>query len=441
MTDHSQFSRPLAVPAGRLSRMGRMGSLTAGVAGRMAVDGLRQWAQGDRPAARDLLLTPTNMRRIADELARMRGAAMKLGQLVSMDTGDVLPPELSEIFARLRADADFMPPKQLRDVLDAEWGAGWRKRFAQFDVRPIAAASIGQVHRAKLPDGTDLAIKVQYPGIARSIDSDVANIGRLIRMSGLLPDGFELGPYLDEARAQLKEEADYLREGAFMKRFGEVLAGDDRFVVPTFEEELTTPDVLAMSFERGQPIDELAEADQATRNEVITNLFDLVIRELFEFKVMQTDPNFANYRYRPETKQIVLLDFGASRDIEPELSAGYRRLVEADLSGDWAAIDEAARAINLYSGDLTANQEDALKEIFLASIEPLQKDEEYDFAASEVTMRMRDGGIKLREDPFQHTPNPIALFLHRKIGGMYLLATRLGAKVNVRALLRQHGFA
>ncbi|NKX42483.1 AarF/ABC1/UbiB kinase family protein, partial [Rhodobacteraceae bacterium R_SAG2] len=104
----------------------------------------------------------------------MRGAAMKLGQLLSMDAGDILPQEFAVILSRLRAEADFMPPRQLKQVLDQNWGEGWQKQFRRFDVRPIAAASIGQVHRAILPDGRDVAVKVQYPGIAQSIDSDLS---------------------------------------------------------------------------------------------------------------------------------------------------------------------------------------------------------------------------------------------------------------------------
>ena len=171
-----------------------MGTMAAGVAGNMALNGLAQLGRGERPTARDLLMTPRNIQRVADELAKMRGAAMKVGQLLSMDTGDVLPPELADIMARLRADADFMPPRQLKQVLNAELGESWLKRFAGFDVHPIAAASIGQVHRANLKDGQELAIKVQYPGIARSIDSDVANVGRLIKLAGVMPPGFDLTP-------------------------------------------------------------------------------------------------------------------------------------------------------------------------------------------------------------------------------------------------------
>ena len=131
-----------AVPGGRLSRLARLGSLATGVAGGMLAEGARQLAAGKRPKVSELVLTPANARRVADQLAQLRGAAMKMGQLLSMDAGELLPRELTDILARLRADADHMPPGQLNTVLGQAWGRDWRRQFAEFGQRPIAAASI-----------------------------------------------------------------------------------------------------------------------------------------------------------------------------------------------------------------------------------------------------------------------------------------------------------
>ncbi len=177
-----------SVPTGRAARLLRFGGMAAGIVGSVAAEGLRALASGKRPDIAQLLLTPTNTLRLTDGLSHLRGAALKLGQMLSMDTGVVLPGELTAILGRMRDDARHMPPNQLQSALNAEWGTGWNGRFARFDVRPFAAASIGQVHRAVTPDGRDLAIKVQYPGVRASIDSDVDNMAALMRMGeGLRP--------------------------------------------------------------------------------------------------------------------------------------------------------------------------------------------------------------------------------------------------------------
>jgi predicted unusual protein kinase regulating ubiquinone biosynthesis (AarF/ABC1/UbiB family) len=435
MTDRTTDPRGLAVPSGRLSRLARLGGMAGGVAGNMAYHGARTAISGQRPDFRGLLLTPGNAKRVADELARMRGAAMKMGQLLSMESGDLLPPELADVLARLRQDADFMPPKQLRGVLDAAWGPGFQSRFANFNVRPIAAASIGQVHRARLPDGTELAIKVQYPGVRRSIDSDVDNVGTLIRMTGLLPQGLDIAPYLAEAKRQLHEEADYRREAEYLQRFGEALAGDTDFNLPVLHDPLTTDTVLAMTYLPGQPVESLIDAAQQDRDRVAALLIRLVLRELFDFGLMQTDPNFANYRYDPETGRIILLDFGAARDINPTTADRLRAILRAGLFGDNARIDSALRDAGFIDDRTAPHHADLLRDMARTALEPLRTGGLFDFADTGFVNRMRRMGQALGEDrSFATIPPMDVLFVQRKVAGMYLLAARLRARVPVADL-------
>jgi len=228
--------------------------MAGGVAGGMLAEGTRQLRAGKRPKARDMLLTPANARRVADQLATMRGAAMKVGQILSMDTGDFLPRELADILARLRSDARYMPPGQLDQVMSEAYGDNWESQFYGFEHKPLAAASIGQVHRTLSPDGREIVLKVQYPGVAGSIDADVDNIASLLKISGLLPSEFDIAPLLDDAKAQLQDEADYNKEAEFLAAFGGLLAGDERFLVPEVLPELTCKTVLAMTYVSGQPI-------------------------------------------------------------------------------------------------------------------------------------------------------------------------------------------
>ncbi|MFZ5962314.1 ABC1 kinase family protein [Thalassococcus sp. BH17M4-6] len=435
MTD-SDPPREFRVPAGRLPRLGRFGAMTTGILGSAAVHGTRQLASGQRPDWRGLLLTPANATRLTAQLSQMRGAAMKMGQLLSMEAGEFLPPELAQILARLRDDAHVMPGPQLKKVLTDNWGADFLTRFARFDVRPIAAASIGQVHRARTRDGRDLAIKVQYPGVRRAIDSDLANVASLLRMSGLLPKGLDLAPFLAEARAQLHEEADYQREGRYLARFHEVLAGDARFAVPRLHADLTTRDILAMDFLPGTPVEALESADQATRDRVTTHLLELVLAELFDLRLMQTDPNFANYRYQADTGRIVLLDFGATRDIPPESAVKFRRLLHAALSRDRDRLRTAAHDIG-YLSDATAPHHAALLlEMMEVAFAPLSSEGAFDFGTATQIADLQAMGLQFATDrSFADVPPPETLFLHRKIGGLYLLAARLRARVDMPALL------
>ncbi|MEM1362899.1 MAG: AarF/ABC1/UbiB kinase family protein [Pseudomonadota bacterium] len=430
-------SKPLAVPAGRLNRFARLGSMTAGIAGNVAVQALGEVSRGARPNLRSLLITPSNINRVADQLARMRGAAMKVGQLISMDTGDVLPPELSDIMARLRDQAHFMPPKQLRKVLDRNWGTGWLKDFKRFDVRPIAAASIGQVHHAQLKDGRDVAIKVQYPGIARSIDSDVTNVGALAKISGLVPEGLDLAPYMAEARKQLHEETDYEREGAHLRHFASLLEGAEAFSVPEYYEDWSTTEVLTMTYLAGQPIETATEATQDERNRIMAELVSLMLRELFEFGVTQSDPNFANYRYDTTSGKIILLDFGATRVLDPQLVEEYRLLFLAGLDGDIEAMRAAAHGMGLIEGD--GAFDDRIVAMIRTVFEATLSDPQFNFADPRLSREMNQQGLVLAEAGYVPPTLPMdVLYLQRKLGGMFLLASRLGAVLPVREILAKH---
>lgn len=428
-----------AVPGSRLSRLMRFGSLASGVVGGMLAEGARQLAQGKRPAFSDLLLTPGNAQRVAEQLSQLRGAAMKVGQLLSMDAGDLLPSELSDILSRLRSDAHPMPMSQLVKVLDESWGKGWEGRFERFSFTPFAAASIGQVHAAQGKDGQRLAIKVQYPGVRESISSDVDNVATLLRMSGLLPHGMDVAPLLQEAKLQLQNEADYLKEGMHLRRFHQLLADSPDFLVPRQYAEFSTPNILVMSFAEGDPLETLEHAPQAERDRIITLLFGLLLREVFEFQCVQTDPNFANYRYQPETGQLVLLDFGATRLYSRNSTEAFRKLLVAGLHEDRAAIAEAALAVGYFQPETLPRHRLLLTDLICQACEPLRHQGDYDFAMSDLAGRLRDAGWQLGADrDFWHTPPVDVLFLHRKVGGLYMLAAKLKARVNVRCLFEPY---
>lgn len=425
-----------AVPKGRLARLGAFGRLAGGVAGGVFAEGARRFASGERPRMSELLLTPANVTRVADQLANLRGAAMKLGQMISLDAGDMLPPELSEIMGRLRERARPMPPAQLQQVLATQWGDGWRTRFAHFEASPMAAASIGQVHRATTLDGRRLAIKVQFPGVRESIDADVDNVATLLRVSGLLPRGLDVAPLLAEAKRQLREETDYLREGGQMALFGRLLADSGDFVVPVLDRELTTDRVLAMSFVEGRPIEDLADSPQDMRDAAMRSLIALVLRELFEFGVMQTDPNFANYRFQPDTGRLVLLDFGAARGIAAGTVDAYRRLLRAGLAGERDALRAAALDAGILGTAAVDRHGAGIDAMLDVIVGEMNRPGPFDFGDRGFVAALRDQGIAIASDQSSwHLPPADMLFAQRKISGTALLAARLKARVDVRALV------
>ena len=428
-----------AVPSGRLARFGQFGRLAGGVAGGMIAEGARRLADGERPRMRDMLLTPGNVGRLADRLSHLRGAAMKLGQMISMDAGDMLPPELAEIMARLRQNAHRMPPQQLQQVLAAQWGKDWRTRFARFNATPVAAASIGQVHRATTRDGRDLAIKVQYPGVRASIDADVDNVAALLRISGLLPKALDIAPLLAAAKEQLREEADYVREGEQLALFGRLLADAPDYVVPVLDAEFTTGEVLAMSFVEGSLIEGLVDAPQEERDRAMRALIALLLRELFEFGTMQTDPNFANYRYQPRTGRLVLLDFGAARPVAATTARTYLSLLRAALDGDRDAARDAALAAGFVGAGAITHHRERIDRMIDIVIDELRRPGAFDFGDRGFVSVLRGQGMDIAADQAAwHIPPADILFVQRKISGTALLAARLKARIDVRAMVEPY---
>jgi len=412
--------------------------MASGVAGGMLAEGTRQLRAGKRPNARDMLMTPANARRVAEQLSTMRGAAMKVGQILSMDNGDFLPRELADILSRLRSDAKYMPPQQLHKAMTEAYGEGWEALFYGFENKPLAAASIGQVHKTLSPDGRAIVLKVQYPGVAASIDSDVDNIATLLRMSGLLPAELDIQPLLDDAKVQLKDEADYHKEAKFLQAFGDLLGEDERFVLPEVLPELTHRNVLAMTYVSGKPIDTVIDLPQAERDRVMSNLIDLMFMEMFELRMVQTDPNFANYQYRRKTGEIVLLDFGATRHFKAAFVNNYKKLARAAIAQDLDKVAAAAERLGYAMGEAGGEYRELVLELFMLALEPLRHDVSYDFARSDMARKMSELGQDVTNyKDFWQAPPTDAVYFHRKLGGMFMLASRLKARVNVYQLMQR----
>lgn len=433
------MARQSKITSSRRGRLMQYGRLAGGIAAGAIGEGVKRLARGERPVMAEVILTPANARRLGNRLAEMRGAVMKVGQLLSMEAGDFIPRELTEILAHLREDAHRMPLTQVNAILKREWGEAWDRRFERFSFTPMAAASIGQVHEAHLKDGRHLAIKLQYPGVRESIDSDVDNVIKLLRMTRLVPQGINIELVLEEAKQQLHKEADYHHEAGHLRDYAELIAGDSRFTLPTVLEDMSTTDVLTMSYLPGTPIEAVANADRATRDAVATALVDLTLGELFHWGRVQTDPNFANFRYQPDSGRIGLLDFGGVRDYADHWARGFGRLMLAGARQDRDELRAVAVELGYLNEEVPPAVCDAMVDLLVMATEPCRQDGGFDFGTTRLAERLARGVYEFRaEHDFWILPAIDVLFLHRKLGGMYLLCARLRARVDIRGLMEKH---
>lgn len=424
------------VPSGRLSRFAKFGGIASAVAGNMLKGATKQMLSGQLPSLKQNLLNTDNASSITKRLAHMRGAAMKLGQLLSMDAGELLPAEWEPILSRLREKADPMPKAQLLKTLETAWGKDWHLQFSYFSFDPIAAASIGQVHKATLNDGRNLAIKVQYPGVRESIDSDIDNVVSLIQLSGALPKHIDLRPMMAEAKAQLKNEADYTIEAEYLRVYRHNLALSTDFIVPYVVDELSDKNVLSMEFIEGVPITDIAAMGADVIDLVCSKLMRLCYEELFNYKLIQSDPNFANYLYQINSQKIVLLDFGACRDVSAFISEHYIEMANAMQNQDIQAMKNALFALGLLHDKMSQNVINVIIECCLEASECLQSNTGYKLKDEHLIKRIQEISIPIMMDKSAATsPDFDVALVNRKLTGMILLANKLGATLDYKGVL------
>jgi predicted unusual protein kinase regulating ubiquinone biosynthesis (AarF/ABC1/UbiB family) len=424
------------VPSGRITRLAKFGGLASALVGNIVKGTTKQIFSGQRPSLTLSLLNTDNAVSITKRLAHMRGAAMKLGQLLSMDAGELLPAEWELILSRLRQEADPMPKAQLLSTLEASWSKDWHQQFSYFSFAPIAAASIGQVHRATLKDGRQLAIKVQYPGVRESIDSDIDNVMSLIKLTRVLPKHIDLTSLLSEAKAQLKNEADYLQEAKFLNAYRANLSNDPDFIVPYVVSELSDKNILVMEYIEGLPITDISEMSTDTINLVCAQLMRLTYEELFTHRLMQSDPNFANYLFQSDTQKIVLLDFGACRYISQHTSANYLAMADAMQRQNISDMRTALFTLGLIDNTMSTGAMDTILKACFEASDCLQGEHGYNLKKQQLIKRIQEISMPLIADKTA-AASPLfdVALVNRKITGMILLANKLGATLDFKTAL------
>ncbi|KAJ2785314.1 hypothetical protein GGI15_001965 [Coemansia interrupta] len=438
-----------SMPSTRVSRLFHYGSLAVGIGFGALGEATRRWSgmgssspSSSSEGTSSVFLTRSNMDRIVDKLSRMRGAALKLGQMLSIQDSKSMSPEITEVLQRVQNSANYVPISQIDKSLRKEIGQQWREGFSKFSDTPFAAASIGQVHEAELNPQLQaehhiakVAVKVQYPGVADSIDSDLNNMQSLLMMSKLLPRGMYLENTIKVARKELHWECDYKREAEAMVHFGRLLANDPVFVVPRLVPQLSSKMVLTAEFMEGEHMKMAQNLSQEVRDYIGTNIMRLCLQELFEFEFMQTDPNWANFLYSAQTKKIALLDFGASRAFDKSFLDKYLMTLKAAMEGD----REACRHWSTELGFLTGYEADIMTQAHVDSVleigKPFAAGGLYDFGSQTVSDNVRSAiPVMLRH---RLTPPPDETYsLHRKLSGAFLLCIRLRARVPCQDLFK-----
>uniref|UniRef100_A0A4W3I0Y1 Atypical kinase COQ8A, mitochondrial n=1 Tax=Callorhinchus milii TaxID=7868 RepID=A0A4W3I0Y1_CALMI len=435
----SERARERKVPATRIGRLANFGGLAVGLGiGALAEVAKKSWRHEDRTGGKAVtdgspFLSEANAERIVNTLCKVRGAALKLGQMLSIQDDAFINPQLQKIFERVRQSADFMPTKQMLKVLSNDLGPGWRDLLEFFEERPFAAASIGQVHLAKLKDGREVAMKIQYPGVAQSIGSDVDNLITVLNMSNALPEGLFPEHVVDVMSRELSLECDYEREAACYKQFRELVKDDPYFYVPTVIDALSNRHVLTTELVPGFPLDKAENLSQEIRNEISYNILRLCLRELFEFRFMQTDPNWSNFFYDPETHKVALLDFGATRGFDEDFTNHYIEVIRAAANGDREKVLNKSIEMKFLTGYETKTMKNAHVNAVMILGEAFASSELFDFGAQSTTKRIH-GLIPIMLRQRLIPPPEETYSLHRKMAGSFLICAKLQAKVSCKDL-------
>ncbi|XP_077303023.1 ubiquinone biosynthesis protein COQ8, mitochondrial [Arctopsyche grandis] len=439
----SENARQRAVPSSRIGRMFAFGSLAAG----LGVGTVTEYAKsairgpsktGETETLGDMFLSAANAERIVDTLCKVRGAALKIGQLLSIQDESTMSPELQKIFERVRQSADFMPKRQVEKMMSNELGPNWREKFATFDDKPFAAASIGQVHLASLPDGTDLAVKIQYPGVAMGINSDIDNLVSVLNVWNVFPKGLFIDNIVEVAKRELAWEVNYVREAECTRKFKKLLEPYEEYYVPTVVDDLSSQQVLTTELIEGLPLDKCFDMDIKTRETIAYRVMRLCLYEMFVFKCMQTDPNWSNFFYNPSNDKLILLDFGATREYSKSFMDSYIRIIKAASEGDSNEVLSMSRKMKFLTGYESKVMEQAHVDtvMIMAEVFTPKASRKFDFSSQSTTRRIQ----KVVPTILSHRlcPPPEEIYsLHRKLSGVFLLCSKLKVQMDCRDMFQE----
>lgn len=410
---------------GRARRTAAVGANMTGLAARAGIERLFGGDDADRQIAQALRAA----------LGATKGPLMKVAQMLST-IPDLLPPDYAQELANLQSNAPAMGAPFVRRRMRAELGEAWQDRFAEFSTNAVAAASLGQVHKARAPDGAALACKLQYPDMASAVESDIAQLTALlalVRRLGRVIDPSEIAVEVGE---RLREELDYRREAAHMRLYRAMLAGNADIVAPEPVEALSTSRLLTMTWLEGSPLAAFKTAPQAARDNIARLLFKAWWSPMCRYGVIHGDPHLGNYSFADDGARLNLLDFGCVRVFPAHFVEGVLLLRQALMDNDDEA---AAHAYRIWGfATLSKAQMDALGLWARFIYGPLLEDR-----VRSVADGIRPGeygrreAMAVKEHLLAHGPVRIPrefVFMDRAAIGLGAAFLHLGAELNFRAM-------
>ncbi|MDV2438380.1 AarF/ABC1/UbiB kinase family protein [Acinetobacter gerneri] len=394
---------------------------------------------------------------LVSEIGKLKGSIVKIGQMMALYGEHFLPEEITQALNTLNNQTVALAWPAIKEQLISQLGS--KLDDLTIDHEPIGTASLAQVHRAtRKSDGLELVLKIQYPGVADAIDSDMSLFKNMLKLTRMVPQTREFDQWFDEVREMMHREVDYRLEAATTRRFAERLRGDSRYIVPQIIDNYCTDQVLCMTFERGVPINSpvMLSLPQERRNLLGEASLEVAVREIFEWGEMQTDPNFGNYLVRlgdgaEHNDKIVLLDFGAIRQFDNNLLNVARNLIIAGYEHDSEKMVKAMTGYEFFDAMPLSIKPDMAKVFLLATEafsskqnnpdlpEGVMDDENrYDWKKSQLHSRVMQRASKSMASRYFSVPPKEFMFISRKFIGAYTFMTVIEAKTNVRKMITQY---
>lgn len=420
----------------------KLAGMTASIAGKAAKNSLRHLSSDEekRLQARSDLMQDVGIQ-IAETLGEMKGAVMKVGQIASQYK-DVFPPEVATALEKLQKDAPPMPYAQIRAQIERELKAPVDQLFTMFEETPFAAASIGQVHKAILPSGQKVVVKVQYPDVDENCDSDLKQVRMALKIAGVLNMSKQLQEQLfNEIRQSLHDELDYVKEAHNLQVFGAFHAEDEGLIIPKVVNSHSTRRILTLTEEMGETLTVAATWDNEIKQKIAERLFHFTAGQLFGLYRMHCDPHPGNFAFRHDGS-VVAYDFGGIRSYSHSEVQLFRRFAQHAVKGDVTALEQDLIALDIRRED-DKNVPGEFYEKWLAigmkplSIAPYQEGA-FDFGSSQVHHEAISQMRTSLKYFGQFQPSATTMMLDRTVSGQYWNLVNLGVEIDLSPLVDQY---